>query len=158
MAMTTQSMLARLDGFTRRNWRKEPADVTALRRFKRPPMGNLPCVIYANFDTFWLGENIQVLRLLALEGTMPVAELNRVAGALIARHAARLGKWKMTNTVKLMSELVGYFEGGGATSHKEFVALAEAVMLAIDRINTWIDGMLPWSQLDRRVKLNLAPR
>jgi hypothetical protein len=89
---------------------------------------------------------------------MPLAELNRVAGALIARHAARLGKWKMTNTVKLMGELVDYFESGGAQSHKEFVALAEAIMLAIDRINTWIDGMLPWSQLDRRVKLNPAPR
>lgn len=159
MARTsTKAMIARLDAFTRRNWTAEPADIKALRRFKRPPMGNLPCVFYANFDTFWLGENIQVLRQLALEGEMPVAELNRAAAALVARHAARLGKWRMANTVRLMKRIVGYFEGGGARSHKEFVAVAEAIMIAIDRINTWIDFMLPWAELDRRLKLNPAPR
>lgn len=159
MARTsTAQMIKRLDAFTRRNWRAEPADIKALRRFKRPPMGNMPCVIYANFDTFWLGENIQVLRQLALQGDMPIAELNRVAGALVARHMARLGKWKMTNTVKMMKEVAAYFDGRGARSHAEFVAVAEAIMVAFDRINTWIDGTLPWSQLDRKLKLNPAPR
>jgi hypothetical protein len=154
MAKTdTNAMIARLDGFTRRNWKNEPGDIKALRRFKKPPMGNLPCVIYANFDTFWLGENIQVLRLLALEGKAPVAELNRVAAALVTRHMIRLGKWKMANTVRLMKEIVGYFEGGGARSHQEFVAVAGAIMLAIDRINTWIDAAIPWSRLDKRLKL-----
>ncbi|MGD9538443.1 MAG: hypothetical protein AB7P52_13210 [Alphaproteobacteria bacterium] len=154
MARTsTKAMIARLNGFTKRNWKDEPGDVKALRRFKKPPMGNLPCVIYANFDTFWLGENIQVLRLLALDGKTPVAELNRVAAALVTRHALRLGKWKMASTVRLMKEIAGYFEAGGARSHAEFVAVAEAIMLAVDRINTWIDAAIPWSQLDRRVKL-----
>lgn len=154
MAKTsTKAMIARLEGFTKRNWKTEPADVKALRRFKKPPMGTLPCVIYANFDTFWLGENIQVLRLMALEGKAPVAELNRTAAALVTRHMIRLGKWKMSNTVRLMKEIVAYYEGGGARSHKEFVAVAEAIMLAMDRINTWIDATIPWSQLDKRVKL-----
>lgn len=156
--ISTAQMIKRLDAFTRRNWRVEPGDVKALRRFKRPPMGNMPCVFYANFDTFWLGENIQVLRQLALQGEMPVAELNRVAGALVARHMARLSKWKMANTVKLMKEVAAYFDARGAKSHTEFVAVAEAIMVAFDRINTWIDGALPWSQLDRRLKLNPAPR
>jgi tellurite resistance-related uncharacterized protein len=154
----TTDLLKRLAAFTRRNWRVEPGDVKALRRFARPPMGTLPCVFYANFDSFWLGENVQVLRNLARAGDMPVAELNRVAAALIARHAARLGKWKMANTVKLMKEIVAYFEAGGARSHEEFVTVAEAIMVAIDRVNTWIDGALPWSQLDRRLKLNPPPR
>ncbi len=159
MARTsTTQMIARLERFTTSNWKAEPADIKALRRFKRPPMGTMPCVIYANFDTFWLGENIQVLRQLALEGTMPVAELNRVAAALVTRHAARLGKWKMANTVKLMNQIVGYFAAGGARSHKEFVAVSQAIMIAIDRINTWIDGLLPWAELDRRLKLNPPPR
>ncbi len=159
MARTsTKQMIAQLERFTTRNWKAEPADIKALRRFKRPPMGTMPCVIYANFDTFWLGENIQVLRQLALEGEMPVAELNRTAAALVTRHAARLGKWKMADTVRLMNEIAGYFAGGGARSHREFVEVAEAIMIAIDRINTWIDGLLPWAQLDRRLKLNPAPR
>ena len=138
MAITdTKAMIARLEGFTKRNWKNEPGDIKALRGFKKPPMGNLPCVIYANFDTFWLGENIQVLRLLALEGKTPVAELNRVAAALVTRHMIRLGKWKMANTVRLMKEIVGYFEAGGARSYAEFVAVAEAIMLAIDLGMNW---------------------
>ncbi|MSO74653.1 MAG: hypothetical protein EXQ99_05835 [Alphaproteobacteria bacterium] len=159
MAITsTSDMIARLEAFTKKNWKAEPADIKALRRFKRPPMGNLPCVIYANFDTFWLGENIQVLRDLAHQGDMPVAELNRAAAALVTRHAARLGKWKMANTVKLMNEIVAYFANGGARSHREFITVAHAIMIALDRINTWIDGLIPWAALDRKLKLTPAPR
>jgi hypothetical protein len=155
---TTTAMLARLERFTTRNWQAEPADIKALRRFKRPPMGTLPCVFYANFDTFWLGENVQVLRQLALAGEMPLPELNRVAAALVARHAARLGKWGMRDAVRLMREIVAYFEAGGARSLKAFVQVAEAIMLAVDRINAWIDAMLPWAELDRRLALNPPPR
>ncbi len=156
--ISTSEMIAQLEKFTARNWRAEPADIKALRRFKRPPMGNLPCVLYANFDTFWLGENIQVLRDLARAGDMTVAVLNRTAAALVTRHAARLGKWKMVDTVKLLNQIVRYFESGGATSHQAFVKVAHAIMIALDRINTWIDALIPWAALDRKLKLNPAPR
>src|SRR5207244_1761293 len=49
----------RLAAATRADWASEPADVTRLRSFSRPPMGTMPCVVYANFDLFWAGENLQ---------------------------------------------------------------------------------------------------
>ncbi len=31
-------------------------------------------------------------------------------------------------------------------------------MLAMDRVNTWIDAMIPWSDLDAKLKLNKAAK
>jgi hypothetical protein len=155
---STQDMLARLDGFARRNWKNEPGDITRLRKHKLPPMGNMPGVFYANFNTFWLGENIQVVRQLALDGDMEVKALNKMAASLLNRHAGRLAKWNLTNTVKLVRELADYFDTGGPRSHDQIVAVCEGTMLAMDRVNAWIDAMIPWSQLDAKLKLNRAPK
>lgn len=157
-ATSTKDMLARLDGFAKRNWLNEPSDVTRLRKHKLPPMGNFPGVFYANFNTFWLGENIQVVRQLALDGDMDVKALNRMASALLTRHSGRLAKWKLTNTVKLVNELAAYFAANGPRSHAQVVAVAESTMLAMDRVNTWIDAMIPWSDLDAKLKLNRAAK
>ena len=154
MAQTnTAAILDRLQRFARRNWRSEPGDITRLRAHSLPPMGNLPPVLYANFNTFWMGENIQVVRQLALDKALPPAALNRMAAALLDRHAGRLAKWKLTGTVRLVRDLAAYFEAGGARSHGEVVQVCEAAMLAFDRINAWIDAMIPWAHFDRKVKL-----
>jgi hypothetical protein len=54
MAYVSAAMLVEeLREFTVDRWIGEPPDVAALRRFTLPPMGNLPCVLYCNFDLFW---------------------------------------------------------------------------------------------------------
>ena len=152
-ATETTAIIDRLERFGRRNWQSEPGDITRLREHALPPMGNLPPVLYANFNTFWLGENIQVVRQLALDKALPAAALNTMAAALLNRHAGRLAKWKLTNTVKLVRDLAAYFEAGGAKNHDEVVQVCEAAMVAFDRINAWIDAMIPWSHFDKKVKL-----
>ena len=144
--------ITHLEKFVANAWDSEPADIGRLRKHALPPMGNLPCMFYANFNTFWMGENVQVLRQLALDRALPVRALNTMAAALLARHAARLAKWNMTDTVKLAKRLIRFFEGEGAKSPKEFVRVCEAIMLASDRMNAWIDAALPWSALDRKLK------
>ena len=53
MAYVSAAMLVEdLREFTVDRWIGEPPDVAALRRFTLPPMGNLPCVLYCNFDLF----------------------------------------------------------------------------------------------------------
>ena len=152
-ATETSAIIDRLQRFGRRNWNAEPGDITRLRSHSLPPMGTMPPVLYANFNTFWMGENIQVVRQLALDEALPPAALNRMAAALLNRHAGRLAKWKLTNTVRLVRELAAYFEGGGAKNHDEVVQVCEAAMVAFDRINSWIDAMIPWAHFDRKVKL-----
>jgi hypothetical protein len=99
----------------------------------------------------------QVMRAEAKARRMPVKQLNAMAAAIVARHAARLGKWGFPDTLKELGAVQAFFAGPGAISHAEFVAVAEALLVAIDRVNAWIDAAIPWSRLDARLKLCPPP-
>ena len=150
--LSTAHVLAELRAFIEDGWQHEPADIITLRSVFRPPMGNLPCCFYANFNLFWAGENLQVCRQQVKDGT-PVQAVCQVLAGLLERHAARLEKWSMTETVALERMLAHYFKGKGPASSEEFLAVVEHAMIALDRVQSWIDGLLPWSELDARLAL-----
>lgn len=153
MNADTARALDELRRFTEAVWRNEPADITALRNVTRPPMGNLPCCLYANFNLFWAGEELQVCRQMVKDGTVAVPVVIQMAAGLLERHAARLEKWSMSETVALIRMLVQYFKGKGPANSEEFLAIVESALIALDRVQSWIDGILPWSQLDARLAL-----
>lgn len=153
MEHTTARVLGELRAFIARCWLHEPADIAQLRTVSRPPMGNLPCCFYANFNLFWAGENLQVCRQLVKDGVLPVQAVGQIAGGLLERHAARLEKWSMTETVALERMLAQYFKGKSSAITEEFLAVVEHAMIALDRVQSWIDGLLPWNELDARLAL-----
>ncbi len=153
MEHTTARVLGELRAFIARCWLHEPADIAELRTISRPPMGNLPCCFYANFNLFWAGENLQVCRQLVKDGVLPVQVVCQTIGGLLERHAARLEKWSMTETVALERMLAQYFKGKGPATNEEFLAVVEHAMIALDRVQSWIDGLLPWNELDARMAL-----
>jgi hypothetical protein len=116
-------------------------------------MGNLPCCFYANFNLFWAGENLQVCRQQVKDGMLAVPVVCQLLAGLLERHAARLEKWSMAETVALERMLAQYFKGKGPASTEEFLAVVEHAMIALDRVQSWIDGLLPWSELDARLAL-----
>ncbi|HZS76568.1 MAG TPA: hypothetical protein VFA41_08125 [Ktedonobacteraceae bacterium] len=151
--LSTPRVLDELRSFTERNWQREPADIVALRSVTKPPMGNLPCCFYANFNLFWVGENLQVFRQQVKDGTVPVQMASKLLAGLLERHAARLEKWSMTETVALERMLAQYLKGHGPANIEEFLSVAEHAMIALDRVQSWIDGLLPWSELDAHLAL-----
>jgi hypothetical protein len=153
MEHTTARVLGELRAYIARCWLHEPADITQLRSISRPPMGNLPCCFYANFNLFWAGENLQVCRQLVKDGELPVQVVCQTVAGLLERHAARLEKWSMTETVALERMLAQYFKGNGPASSEEFLAVLEHTLIALDRVQSWIDGLLPWNELDARLSL-----
>ena len=153
MEHTTARVLGELRVYIARCWLHEPADITQLRSISRPPMGNLPCCFYANFNLFWAGENLQVCRQLVKDGELPVQVVCQTVAGLLERHAARLEKWSMTETVALERMLAQYFKGKGPASSEEFLAVLEHTLIALDRVQSWIDGLLPWNELDARLSL-----
>lgn len=153
MEHTTARVLGELRAYIARCWLHEPADITQLRSISRPPMGNLPCCFYANFNLFWAGENLQVCRQLVKDGGLPVQVVCQTVAGLLERHAARLEKWSMTETVALERMLAQYFKGKGPASSEEFLAVIEHTLIALDRVQSWIDGLLPWNELDARLSL-----
>lgn len=150
---STAHALGELQAFLTRNWQDEPADVVALRSVSRPPMGSLPCSFYANFNLFWIGEELQVCRQQVKDGLIPLQMAYQVIAGLLERHAARLEKWSMTETVALERMLARYFKESGLATTEEFLAVVELALLALDRVQSWIDGLLPWNELDGRLSL-----
>jgi hypothetical protein len=150
----TERVLKALLAYIHDVWANEPADIAVLRTVARPPMGNLPCCFYANFNLFWAGENLQVSRQMVKDGTIPVSVASQVVAGLLERHANRLEKWSMTETVSLERMLVQYFKGAGPTTNEEFLTVVEHTLIALDRTQSWIDALLPWSQLDAHLELH----
>lgn len=151
---TTERVLAELRDFTQSVWQSEPADIAALRAVVRPPMGNLPCCFYANFNLFWAGEDLQVCRQIVKDGAIPVPAVSQMIAGLLERHAARLEKWSMAETVALLHRLVSYFRESDPASSEEFLTIIEHTLVALDRVQSWIDGLLPWNELDARLTLH----
>ena len=151
------SLTPRVRSFLANVWAVEPPDVRALRDFKRPLMGNLPCVLYACFDLFWASENLQVCRDMARRRTLSLSDLNRMTAALLARTRSRLAHWDMKDTVALLDESVTYFSRGGPLTTEEYMSITQDLLLALDRVQSWIDAMIPWSKLDRSLSLYAPP-
>ena len=113
--VSAATLVEELREFTTDRWIGEPPDVTRLREFSLPPMGNLPCVLYCNFDLFWAGEQLQVCRQAALHGDMRLPELCGVSALLLERIAARTAKWEMHETVELMRRAAEILENWDQT-------------------------------------------
>jgi hypothetical protein len=144
--------------FTAERWVGEPPDVQRLRSFSLPPMGNLPCVIYCNFDLFWAGEQLQVCRQAALAGELEPREAAHVATLLLERTAARAGKWEMAETVALVRRTAAVLRDWQPGTPQELAAVIEQLMIAVDRIQAAVDAIIPWNDLDASVELRPALR
>ena len=146
-------LVEELRRFTAERWVGEPPDVQRLRSFSLPPMGNLPCVLYCNFDLFWAGEQLQVCRQAALEGDLRLPELTEVSALLLDRIAARTAKWEMTETVALMRRAAEVLRDWRPDTAQELAVVLEQLMMALDRIQAAVDEIIPWNELDAGVRL-----
>jgi hypothetical protein len=152
-ATSTRELCDRLDRFRDLVWRSEPNEVRRLRQLSRPPMGRLPGIFYACFNLFWLGEEVQTLRDKARSRSIPLSALNELLGTLCGRHAVRLSKWHLVDSLELLGDVQTFCERTGTASYDEFRELCEHLMLAADRMQAWIDRMIPWHTLDDRLEL-----
>lgn len=141
-------MIDQLDRFTELSWKTEPQDVRRLRQLSRPPMGRLPGILYANFNLFWLGENLQILRDKARAGKTPIEHLNEMLAAACLRSAIRLSKWKLLDVIFLLTDVMGFADKVGCRDPVEMKELIEHLLIAVDRIQAWVDRMIPWYRMD----------
>jgi hypothetical protein len=151
-----RSCITFLKKFLNDIWDNEPDDLRRLREHSRPPMGNLPCVIYANFDLFWAGENLQVCRELAKSKALPLDSLNKIAAAQLQRTSARLrllSKWSVSNTPAVLDDIAAFLWDQGVSNDTDFITLIDYVILAVGRMANWVDKVIPWTDLDASLAL-----
>jgi hypothetical protein len=149
VASSTCEILALMEQYTKTVWEKEPEDLISLRKQTLPPMGNMPCVLYCSFNLFWLGETMQIWRLAAQKKTAPLKSICFSLAQEFARHASRLSKWHVPDTQQLVNKLQTYFCACGPKSETEAIEVLTKAMLALDRMQNWIDSAIPWSRMDK---------
>ena len=129
-------------------WAEEPADVSALRTFDRPPMGNMPCVLYANFDLFWIVENLLVFRGLASDETLSPKQLARTMAAMTRRTQSRLAHWGFPEACALLERVSDHLDRSPRPTRRSLIALIDSLVLYTDRLQAWVDAMAPWGDMD----------
>ena len=129
-------------------WSMEPADVSALRSFDRPPMGNMPCVLYANFDLFWIVENLLVFRGLASDETLSPKQLARTMAAMTRKTQSRLAHWGFPEACALLERVSDHLDRSPRPTRRSLIALIDSLVLYTDRLQAWVDAMAPWGDMD----------
>ncbi len=129
-------------------WSREPGDVSALRAFERPPMGNMPCVLYANFDLFWIVENLLVFRGLAMDETLSPRQLARTMAAMTRKTRGRLAHWGFPEACALLERVSDDLDRSPRPTRRGLVALIDGLVLYTNRLNAWVDAMAPWGEMD----------
>ena len=129
-------------------WAEEPADVSALRSFDRPPMGNMPCVLYANFDLFWIVENLLVFRGLASDDTLSPRQLARTMAAMTRKTQSRLAHWGFPEACALLERVSVHLDQSPRPTRRSLIALIDSLVLYTDRLQAWVDAMAPWGDMD----------
>jgi hypothetical protein len=151
MDISMDDMLAKLNKFNLKVWVNEPQDVNTIREIKKPPMGNMPCVLYANFNLFWLGEGLQVWRAIAKERKFEIDVLSNILSELLKRHITRLSKWGMQDTIEILYALQLFFQRRIVQNHGDLVKILDAAMIALNRVQNWIDAIIPWPEMDQKL-------
>ncbi|MDA1188763.1 MAG: cyclophilin-like fold protein, partial [Chloroflexi bacterium] len=122
-----------LDQALKKVWETEPREVKELRSFKRPPMGNVPCVMYANFDLFWATENLLTARELAQDG-LTASQAGTVTAALIRRSKSRIAHWGFDEASTVLERTAEEVEK--MRSRKQVIETIDATVLYIDRLQS----------------------
>lgn len=138
------------------NWDATPVDVEKLRTFALPPMGTIPCVLYCNFDLFWVGEQLQVIRAAAMDAELELAHLRIICALLLQRSAARMRHWQMEETVGLLLRVADSLRVSDGWEFEGFLALIERLMVAVGRVQSAVDGLIPWETLDEKLSLRAS--
>lgn len=148
--------LAGLEAALQDVWEDEPPDVLELRQFRRPPFGNPPCVLYANFDLFWGVENLHVCRNLTTGGRLTGPQAGHVAASMVRQVRSRLAHWGFPRACAVLDDASTALNS--ARSRGQVLALVEGTLLYVSRLQSWVDAIVPWADLDDSVRLLPAPR
>jgi hypothetical protein len=133
-------------------WTSPPEGLQALATMHRPPSGDLPKRLYANFDAYWLAGMLYHLREMSGDETLEGATLNQIAGRMAEVAARRLATWGLNHAARTVENTAGELKTAENASDLRNI-LSELVVF-IDRIHVWIDSTIPWAAMD---ELNPGP-
>ena len=126
-------------------WTLPPSGLEALSAMHRPPSGDLPKRLYANFDAYWLAGILYQLREMCGDEALDRGTLARIAGRTAEIAASRLRTWGLDEAAGTVAFAAGELSASKSTNALRDI-LSELVVF-IDRIHVWIDSTIPWAAM-----------
>jgi hypothetical protein len=134
----------KLEAATKSIWHADPKGAARLANLHRPPSGDMPKRLYANFDAYWLAGVLYQLREGQRTGELTL-EGARDTAALIARYgASRLKLWGFDEEATVIESVADEIK---VAAEEHFADLLKAVITLVDTVNAWIDATIPWAAL-----------
>lgn len=146
----TAALIGEIRAFLEAVWDREPEDARRLRETRLPPGGRWGGVFFCNLILLWSGQTLMTFRTLARDGKVPADQLAVVTAAHLRQLAAWVGPdhWCMNDTAAFLGRVADRLDGGAAVTPAEISRVIEELLLAINRVQNWIDAFVPWARLD----------
>ena len=145
--MTAEHVLSALETGLKKIWMDPPADLEGLKQVHRPPSGDMPHRIYANFDLYWIAGIYYFFSRKLKESKSDEKVLSILLGDLSKESAGRVAKWGLADASSLISlAATGFTEA--RLSSKDLAKLTELLIVYLNRLQAWIDWTIPWAAMD----------
>ena len=146
-------LVEELRRFTAERWMGEPPDVTRLRSFSLPPMGNLPCVAVLQLRPLLGGRTAAGLPAGGARGRPAPSGADgglRAVARPNRRAYGEVGDGRDRDADPAAADVLRNWRPDTA---QEFAVVIEHLMMAIDRIQAAVDAIVPWNELDGALRL-----
>jgi hypothetical protein len=134
-------------------WPSEPEDLRRLRSTSLPPGGKWSGVLFCDLILLWSAQVLGLQRSLALNAQVPLDALVDVVAAELRQMADWLAHWQMSDSVAFLRQVASELETDRPADEAEVARALEGILLVVNRTQNWIDGFVPWAQLDERLPL-----
>jgi hypothetical protein len=125
-------------------WNADPKGAARLAKLHRPPSGDMPKRLYANFDAYWLAGVFYQIREGRRTGALDLAAARQSAALFAAMAPQRLRLWGFEEEAAAIEAAIPEIK---AASAETLDAVLKEMITLIDRLNAWIDSTIPWAKL-----------
>jgi hypothetical protein len=151
--MSAAAVAAEIRDAVTAGWSVPPADLDGIAAAHRPPSRDMVKRLYANFDLYWTAGFLYFVCRDVRAGREDWSRARRLLAGMAATCAGRLELWKCTAAAAVLRKAASGIDD--AQTAAEGLDVVDAVVLYLNRLQSWIDASIPWSALDAMAPLDI---
>lgn len=145
--MTIEHVLSALENGLKKIWMDPPTDLKGLKQVHRPPSGDMPHRVYANFDVYWIAGIYYFFYRKLKDPKANQKVLANLLSDFSKESAGRVAKWGLADASSVISLAATAFQEAGLPL-ENLTKLTESLIVYLNRLQAWIDWTIPWAAMD----------
>ncbi|MHB8731500.1 MAG: hypothetical protein ACYDAB_06885 [bacterium] len=151
--MSAATVAAEIRDAVTAGWGEPPEDLEGLAAAHRPPSRDMVKRLYANFDLYWTAGFLYFACRDVRAGREDWTRARRLLAGMAATCAGRLDLWNCAAAAAVLRKAASAIEDAQTTA--EGLDVVDAVVLYLNRLQSWVDASIPWSALDAVAPLDI---